>query len=73
MKILGIAVDPITPTIIYAATEAGIFKSTTSGSSWSNSYASGVFSGRVNAIGTSPARLYIGSSTGLWRAGALEP
>lgn len=76
MQILALAVDVITPTTIYAATENGIFK-TTDGNmnqpTWTNSFASGVFTGRVNAIGSSPARLYIGSSTGLWRAGVLEP
>lgn len=76
MQILALAVDPITPTTIYAATENGIFRTTNGNANpptWTNNFASGQFTGRVNAIGSSPARLYIGTSTGLYRAATTAP
>jgi photosystem II stability/assembly factor-like uncharacterized protein len=34
-SVSALAIDPATPTTLYAATRGGVFKSTTGGSSWS--------------------------------------
>jgi hypothetical protein len=71
MQVLAIAVDPITPTTLFAATQndgsqlGGIYRSTNGGSTWS---ALGSSFDSAQAIATNPLRLYAGTPTGLYRA-----
>jgi len=63
-KINALALDPTTPTTLYAGTGGGVFKSPNGGSSWS---ATGLTTLNVNALAldpTTPTTLYAGTSGG---------
>jgi photosystem II stability/assembly factor-like uncharacterized protein len=69
-SIHGLAIDPIRPDILYAATAGGLFKSINSGETWSES-GSGLSPGAVNFIAVhpvTPATLYAGTVEGLFRS-----
>jgi hypothetical protein len=55
----ALAIDPVTPTTLYAATPGGVFKSTNGGASWSASGLSSVFSLVIDPL--TPTTLYAGS------------
>ena len=63
-NIRALAIDPTTPTTLYAATSAGVFKSTNSGGTWSAVNA-GLTNLAVIALAidpTNPATIYAGTS-----------
>ena len=66
------AIDPLTPTTLYAGTEGGVFKSTNSGSTWSPA-SSGLtgFNSTILALGIdplTPSTLYAGTSGGVFKS-----
>ena len=84
--VFDIAIDPLDPAIVYAATKNGLFKSTTSGGNWT-SFA-GLPEGTVRTVGINPANsdilitgvveigLYISNDGGVtWQqsSAGLEP
>ena len=64
-----LAVDPMTPTTIYAGTVAGgVFKSTDSGSSWT---VSGLMDTRIRALAidpSAPTTIYSGTDSGIFKS-----
>jgi YVTN family beta-propeller protein len=68
--IWALAIDPATPTILYAGTNSGVFKSTDGGGTWSAAN-SGLAEApvRVFAIDpTTPTSLYAGTDSGVFRS-----
>jgi hypothetical protein len=63
--VYALAIDPTTPTTLYAGADAGVFKSTDGGSTWNTSL-SGHASGLVIAPNTSTT-LYAVTSNGLFK------
>jgi photosystem II stability/assembly factor-like uncharacterized protein len=66
-----IAVHPTEPATLYAATEAGIFKSTSGGETWSPTNA-GLTSTSILALAIdpdSPSKIYASTVSGLFRSG----
>jgi photosystem II stability/assembly factor-like uncharacterized protein len=59
--VLTLAIDPLTPTTLYAGTNSGVYKSTDGGSSWNTS---GGLVGRVSSLAIdplTPTTLYAGA------------
>lgn len=69
MVVHALAIDPVTPNKMYAATIDGIFRSLDSGLSWS-AYNTGLSNAnlQINAIVTQPQALWIGTEAGLYKA-----
>ncbi len=66
--VLGLAIDPVTNSTLYAATISGVFKSVDSGSNWSPS-SSGLTGLSVNTLAVdplSPATVYAGTAGGVF-------
>jgi alpha-tubulin suppressor-like RCC1 family protein/ligand-binding sensor domain-containing protein len=67
-----IAVDPVTPATIYVGTEnAGVFKSTNAGASWSPASRGGLADTRVFSIAIdplTPSTLYAGTDQGVFKS-----
>ncbi len=67
VAITALAIDPATPTTLYAGADGfGAFKSTDAGSTWSN-----LLDGSVNALAidpTTPSTLYAGTDAGLFKS-----
>jgi len=71
-NVLALAIDPTTPSTLFAGTDAGVFKSTDSAQSWTaaNDGLVGTSQVRVNALAIdsgSPATLYAATSVGLFK------
>ena len=66
--VAALAIDPHTPSTLYAATSGGVFQSTDSGASWSSVNA-GLINTNVNALAidpTTPSTLYAGTGGGVF-------
>jgi hypothetical protein len=66
--VTALAVDPHTPSTLYATTSGGVFQSTDSGASWSPVNA-GLINTNVNALAidpTTPSTLYAGTGGGVF-------
>lgn len=71
--ISDIAVDPVQPSIVYAATASGVFKSTNGGKTWSaiNNGLPVLFANKVVVDPATPSRIYtiiIGPNGGVYRS-----
>lgn len=69
MNVMALAIDPLLTNNIYAATQGGLFRSTNGGTSW-NPMSSGLPSPTitVNTIAINTQRLYLGTTSGVFRA-----
>ena len=74
LRVRALAIDPTTPTTLYAGTDAGVFKSTNSGGTWAAA-STGLGNLGVQALAIdprTPATLYAGSHSGvggaLWKS-----
>jgi len=68
LGVTALAIDPHTPSTLYAATSGGVFQSTDSGASWSSVNA-GLINTNVDALAidpTTPSTLYAGTRGGVF-------
>lgn len=68
--IYTLAIDPTTPSTLYAGTTGGLFKSTNSGGTW-NAANNGLTSKPVSALAidsSTPSTLYAGTTGGLFKS-----
>ena len=73
-EIRALAIDPITPKIIYAGTDAGVFKSTNGGDDWV-AINMGLTAKRVYALALdpfNPAILYAGTNAGVFTTATTD-
>ena len=69
-NITALAIDPLTPSTLYAGTSAGVFKSTDGGGQW-RSVNAGLPGSVVNVLAIDPLvpeTLYVGTSAGLYKS-----
>ncbi|WP_173048618.1 hypothetical protein [Nitrospira sp. KM1] len=64
----ALAIDPLTPEVVYAATTKGLFKTTTKGSVWERigHTLPEAFVSSIVIHPTDPSHLYIGGPAGVW-------
>src|SRR5439155_13478532 len=68
LYVYALAIDPVTPTTLYAGTRGGVFKSTDGGVSWS-AFNTGLTNLSVWALAIDPQRpatLYAGTGSGVF-------
>jgi uncharacterized repeat protein (TIGR01451 family) len=70
--VTALAVDPITPSIVYAGTDgSGLYKSSDGGATWRQQQLSGLAGSRVTTIALDPSNpqsVYAGAGRGLFRS-----
>ncbi len=69
--VYAIAVDPITPTTIFAGTNGGVYKSTDGSGSWTQAPVAGGPRGTIRALLTNsgaPSTVYAGGSSGVFKS-----
>jgi hypothetical protein len=64
-SVTALAINPTTPTTLYAGTDGGgVFKSTNSGGTWANTGLTNLYIAALAVNPTAPTTLYAGTSTG---------
>lgn len=64
----ALAIDPVTPTTLYAGLNTGVFKSTDGGTSWNLTALKSTFVNALTIDRTNPSTLYAAATTGLFKS-----
>jgi photosystem II stability/assembly factor-like uncharacterized protein len=64
----SLAIDPVTPTTLYAGVGTGVFKSTDGGVSWSVTAVKDAFVAAITIDRTDPSVVYAGGSPGMFKS-----